>query len=141
MGAPKTYDPGRVKITFGGVPLSGFADGTFIKVSRSSDGFTKIVGTDGTVTRTKSLDKSGEIVVTLSQSSSVNAALTAIALIDETSNRGVLPIAIAEMATGNVYVSGYAWIKKQPDAEYGKESTNREWTFECAELRMFTAGN
>lgn len=30
----KTYDPKDVKVTFNGVELTGFADGTFIKVER-----------------------------------------------------------------------------------------------------------
>ena len=141
MGAPKTYSPENVKVTVGGAPISGFADGTFIKVSRASDAFTKVTGADGSVTRVKSADKSGEITITLMQSSQSNAILQAIALVDETSGKGVVPIAILELNTGNAFVTGSAWIKKVPDAEFGKETTNREWVFDCSELNVFNAGN
>ena len=141
MAAPKTYNPENVKITVGGAPISGFADGTFIKVSRSSEAFTKVTGADGQITRVKSADKSGEITLTLTQSSQSNAILQAIALVDETSGKGVVPIAIIEINTGNAFVAGSAWIRKVPDAEYGKEVSNREWVFDCSELNVFNAGN
>ena len=51
-----TYDPKRVIITFGGTPIGGYADGTFVDIAASSEAFTRKVGADGEVTRSKSAD-------------------------------------------------------------------------------------
>ena len=45
--ALKTYDPTLVTISFGAVPLVGFADGTFVTATRNEDSFTHKVGADG----------------------------------------------------------------------------------------------
>lgn len=39
----QTYDPKKVKVLFLGAPLDGFADGTFVNVSRNEDGFSLVV--------------------------------------------------------------------------------------------------
>ena len=50
----RTYDPKQVIITVGGVPMSGFADGTFLTVDRDDDQWAKVTGADGTSTCIKS---------------------------------------------------------------------------------------
>lgn len=40
----RTFDPKMVVITFGVTPISGYAEGTFVRVKRSGDAFTKSKG-------------------------------------------------------------------------------------------------
>lgn len=40
----RTYDPKQVIITVGGIPMSGFADGTFLTVDRDDDQWAKVTG-------------------------------------------------------------------------------------------------
>ena len=40
----RTYDPKQVIITIGGVPMSGFSDGTFLTVDRDDDQWAKVTG-------------------------------------------------------------------------------------------------
>ena len=137
----KTYDPKKVILLVNGTPIGGFADGTFIKAARSNDMFSKVSGADGEVTRVKSNDLSGEVVITLAQSSPSNDVLSALALKDELSNTGVVPVSIADSSGRSVFVSAFAWVRKQPDSEFSKDVSNREWTFDCANLSMVTGGN
>jgi hypothetical protein len=142
----RTYDPKKIAIIVGGVPLSGFADGTMVKASRSVDTFSKKSGVDGIITRTHHHDRSGEITVSLNQSSPSNDYLSAIAKVDEESNAGVVPVLIKDAlpATGSVgstFVAAKAWIRKPPDAEYGDESTNRDWVFDVDDFEIFLGGN
>jgi len=141
MGAPYTYDPKQVAVIVGGVPVSGFADGTFVTVERSNDLFTKVSGGDGIVSRSKSNDKSGTITITLQQTSPSNDILQGVALLDEVSNNGVVPIIIQDFSGRTTLVSAFGWVKKSPKAEFSKEITNREWAFDCADLEIKHGGN
>ena len=56
--AVSTYNPDEVAIVFAGIPISGFADGTFLSVEQNEDSFTMQVGTDGEACRSKSNNRS-----------------------------------------------------------------------------------
>ena len=43
----KTFDPKMVVLTFGNITLSGYAEGTFVRVNRSGDAFAKSKGAGG----------------------------------------------------------------------------------------------
>ena len=57
MSQATTYDPSSVVASFAGVPLGGFADGTFIGVERNNDSFTLMVGAGGEAARARSRSK------------------------------------------------------------------------------------
>lgn len=137
----RTYDPKEVVVLVGGIPIGGFADGTAIAVSRSNDAYSKVSGTDGITSRAKSNDKSGEIAITLSQTSPSNDVLSGIALADELSNNGVVPVSITDLSGRTILLSAFAWIRKPADTEFAKEISNREWMLDAADLNMFVGGN
>ena len=136
-----TYDPKNNVLTIDAVPMSGFADGTYITVTFDEDAFTKVVGADGEVSRAKSNNYSGSVVATFVQTSMSNDVLSAIALLDKLSNSGVVPVLLKEIGTNNIVMSGEGWIKKVPDIVYSKEVENREWTLDLANLHVFIGGN
>lgn len=137
----RTYDSKQVIVLVGTAIISGFADGTFVNVMRSSDAFTKQSGADGEVSRSKSNDKSGEITITLAQTSPSNAVLQSLAITDEISNDGIVPIAIKDLSGTSTFVSAFGWVRKSADAEYGKDITNREWVLDCVDLDILNGGN
>lgn len=137
----RTYDPKQVIITIGGIPMSGFADGTFVTVMRESDTFEKVSGADGVVTRAKQNDFSGNMTLSLAQSSPSNDVLTAFAKTDEVSNDGIVPVVIKDFSGRSVYVSAFGWIRKPPDSEFGKSINNRDWILDLADLDVFIGGN
>ena len=137
----KTYDPAQFALIVGGVPMSGYADGEFINVSRAEDSFTAVSGADGLVSRSKSNDKRGVVVITLQQTSGSNDVLFAFLEADELTNVGVLPIIIKDNSGRTVCAAGHAWVRKPADVVGSKEIENREWTIDCADLIMAVAGN
>ena len=137
----RTYDPKLVILTVGGIPLSGYADGTFISIERSSETFTKISGADGFVSRAKSNDRSGALTVTLAQTSPANDILQAIARQDELTNTGVVPVMCKDLSGRSTFFSANGWIQKPPTAEFSKEVSNREWVIDLADLDMNFGGN
>lgn len=136
-----TYDPKSVLVIVGGVPLSGFADGTFVEVTRTTDMFSKKTGADGYTTRTKSNDRSGTITITLMQTSLSNDVLSGFAALDELSNSGVVPIMIKDSSGDTLNVSAQGWVRKYPDQTFGLELNTRAWAIDCADLDIFVGGN
>lgn len=137
----RTYDPKKVAVVIGGVPMSGFSQDTFVKVSRKEDLFTMYVGTDGETARAKSNNRSGELSLTLSQASPSNDVLSAFHVADELDNAGVVPILIKDLSGSSVFFSAAGWIRKAPDAEFGKDIKEREWVFDLASVDVFVGGN
>jgi hypothetical protein len=137
----RTYDPKQVLVIIGGIPMSGFADGAFVSVERTSDTFTKVSGADGIISRAKTNDRSGALKFTIAQTSPSNDVLTGIAITDELSNAGVVPVLIKDNSGRSVFVSAFGWVKKPPTSEFAKDITNREWTLDLADLDVFVGGN
>ena len=136
-----TYDPKNNVLMIDAVSMSGFADGTYITVTFDEDAFTKVIGADGEVSRAKSNNYSGSVVVTFMQTSMSNDILSAIALLDKLSNTGVVVVILKEIGTNNIAMSGEGWIKKMPDITYSKDIENREWILDLANLHVFIGGN
>ena len=110
-----TYASDEVRIIVGGVPISGLADGTFVSVARDEQAFTKVTGADGTTSRAKSANRSGSITLTLSQTSPSNDVLSALAVADEETGAGVVPVLIKDGSGRSVHATDAAWVQKMPD--------------------------
>lgn len=128
----KTYDPAQVVVTLGPYLLSGFAEGTFIKVSRDEDAFSKKTGVDGETARARNKNRAGSVEVTLLQSSQSNDTLSQIAQADEVGGQGVYPLMIKDLLGTTLVSAPFAWVKKLADVEDGKEIVDRAWTLDCA---------
>jgi len=136
-----TYDPKLLLVTFGGIPLTGFADGTFLAVVRNSDMFSEVTGADGETSRAKSNDRSGLATITLKQTSPSNDVLSAFALADEEANAGVRTFMAKDALGTSIFFSAFAYVKKIPDSAFGKEINNREWSLFLSDLRVLVGGN
>lgn len=139
--ALSTFDPASVIITVGGVPISGYADGTFALLTRSVDAWSMVTGADGLTTRVKSNNRSGTLTLTLTQTSPSNDVLSGFAVADELSNSGVVPILIKDLSGTTVLFSATGWVQKFPDVEYSNILTNREWILGLADIDVFVGGN
>jgi hypothetical protein len=136
----KTYDPSKVLFTLGGVLITGYADGTFLKVSRDEDSFTKQVGSGGEVARSANKNKSGSIALTLMQSSPSNDYLSGLVTVDELAGTGVVTAQVKDANGTSLHLAPEAWVKKPTDSEYAKETGSREWLIDCAQLVPFAGG-
>jgi hypothetical protein len=131
----KSYDPKKVVVTFGGVPISGYTDGDFIEVApNDADGFKKQVGADGEVGRSQSNDNTHSVTITLMQSSMSNAHFHSIRTADKISGRTILPLSITDMNGASLQFWQEAWIKGDPTWGYGKEMKERQWTFDTGQI-------
>lgn len=136
----KTYDPALVIGTWGGIPVVGVADGTFFKVVRDEDTFSKKTGAAGEVTRVRNRNRGGSIEITVLQSSSFNDVLAAGHAIDEASGLGVKPFFLKDLSGTTLVQANNSWVKKPADGEFAKDATNRTWILDVDDLQIFTGG-
>lgn len=136
-----TFRPQDVTVVFAGIPISGFAPGTFVAWARNNDSFALTVGSAGEAGRAASGDKSGTVTLTLLQTSPVNGVLSALAKADEETGDGVGLLAVKDLSGLTIIIGVSAWIRKLADGELSNENTNREWVFETDELEIFDGGN
>jgi hypothetical protein len=135
--AVKTYDPKEISIIVGTAFLSGFADGSFVTVRRNADTFALQVGADGKGVRTKSNDRSGQIEIVLQSGADSNSFLSDLAISDEATNGGLVPLTIKDNLGTKLHFAEQAWIKKQPDDALAKENGDITWLFETDDLSMY----
>lgn len=137
-----TYSPEDIIVTIAGLlPLSGFAEGTFINISREKELFSYRESADGVVSRTISPSKVYKVEVTLVSSSKSNEVLTKIALLD--SKVGVLkfPLYIKDNMGSSLLFSTSSWIQNISDAEFSTTLSSRKWTIICADATNYVGGN
>lgn len=137
----RTFDPKQGVLTIGGVPIGGFADGTYISIERSSNTFEKVSGADGEVSRAKSNDYSGSLALTLAQTSPSNDVLSGFAIADELTSDGVVPVLYKDIGGTTIIFSAKGWVRKPAIVELGKVINNREWNLDLADLDIFVGGN
>lgn len=127
----RTYDPTEVQINLGPLTISGFADGSFIKITRSKqDRYSVKVGTKGEVSRSKVTDNSGTITISLKHTSPCNAKLY---LLEK--SPATFPVTVIENGdTKFVATVTEAWIAKTPEPDFGAEDGKSDWTIGCADL-------
>lgn len=129
------YDPMKVSVLVNYVPVTGFADGTFVSVNRNNPTWNTVSGASGEVVRSKSNDKTGTIEITLMQSSAFNSTMKGLMLADETSNAGKFTIQVIDNNTGKEIIGATeGWINQPPQIEYGKEQSERQWTITVGKL-------
>ena len=140
MAVMKNYRAQDVALVFG-VPITGFAEGSFIKVSRNEEAFKYTPGVGKTGCRSATQNKSGRIEFTLLQSSLSNDYLSGLHNVDQETGDGILPALMKDLSGTSIHAAENAWIVKFPDAEQAVEVTNRVWILECDELLMNVGGN
>jgi hypothetical protein len=123
-----TYDPKKVIITLGGVPITGYADGTFVQIDPNSETWTRKVGADGEVSRSLSNDNTHTIQITLKQTSLSNAYLRTVMNADKLTGLGMLPLSFTDLSDMEIHFWPQAWVSTEPSTGRAKEETDVQWT-------------
>lgn len=132
--AVKSYNPNKVMWIVGGIPASGFADGTFISIEALTDGVSSQSGADGEIARAVSTDVRHRVTVTLQQTSDTNKVYSGYLAADRASGGGVLlPYLMEDLSGGATFAGAQCWIVKEPTRAYSKGIETREWVFETGE--------
>lgn len=137
------YDSDQGSFSFGDLLItSGFSDGAFLQIVNDADAFSKRVGTSGTVTRSKTNNKTATLTLTLEQGAIENDYLSEIHNADLLAPNGA-GVAWVQWrdGSGRSLFRGQGWIRKAPDAEYAREAGSRAWVFDISSIQRFDRGN
>jgi hypothetical protein len=135
-----TYDPKMVIITYGGVPISGYADGTFVDIAPEGETFTRKTGADGEAVRSRSWKNCFDVTITLLQSSLSNQYLSAMNQLDRATNKNLLPLTITDLQGGTLCFWPQAWVEIPSSWGYGTEVTDRAWVFHTGPIATDNRG-
>ena len=138
----KQYDPKQVLASLGGVPITGYSEGSFITVAYDEDHYNLTIGADGIGTRSKNNNLAGTIKIKLQRTADFNATLTAMVLADRyNQNSGIRPFILKDGLGNDLHSAAKCWVQKTADAEYAKESADTEWTIRTDAMDMFLGGS
>lgn len=137
-----SYSPEDVVFLLGGaIPLDGFADGTFLTISKANPIFETVVSSDGKVCRTQIENPLYTVRLSLSSVSSANEVLTAISYADKKTGRAKFPLLIKDNMGTSLFYASLAWIETTPDMSFGTDVTPRDWSFSCIGVTEVVGGN
>jgi len=140
-GIVRTYNAAKILVIFNGVPLSGYADGTFVSIEMQNDGITTQVGADGEVARAVNSDRRCTVTVTLQQTSISNDFLSTMFSTDILTCGGLMgPILVQDLCGETLFAASYAWIVKPANAEFGKEIATRAWAIHTGNPAVYNIG-
>jgi len=127
----KTYDAADVVTIVNGVFMTGYGE-DMVSVVKDEESYTVKVGAQGDAVRSKVNNPLGTITLTL-QSTSPQCTY-----LDSLANTGSL-VSVSVVHAGTpkeTNTSTQAFIKKPADREYGAESADKTYEFQCLDLAM-----
>lgn len=139
----KNYDPKSITQVFAGIPITGYAKGTFVSIEFNEDAFALTVGADGEGCRSRTNNRSAKITFTLMQSSPSNDLLSAMHNLDQMSpgGDGIGPYLLKDLLGTSIAMAETAWITKMATLEYGPEPGDRSWVLETDSMLATVGGN
>lgn len=128
-----SYDPKMVGISFGPLPLLGFAPNSMIEVTMLGPGTSAAVGTQGEAVLIDNHNRAAEVKVRFMATGLGRNTLSALRA-HYTAGNPALPLMIGSIDTGEELAGGTAKIKNHPDTAFGDDAPIREVTFVVARL-------
>lgn len=129
------YSAGLVAVIVGNHIVQGFVEDSHISAAYDNDRVSLKEGTDGHVAvSSRPRTRLGTITIRLDQTSMSNNILSALGV---TGSRFAVQVLNAQ--GGEIAFITEALIKKEPNVDFGRETSPREWTF-AGQLTMFSAG-
>lgn len=138
--AIRTYDAKQVVITWGGVQLSGFPEGTFITIDKPDENVTRKVGADAFVSRSMNNNKVYDITLTLEGTSPSNDYISLTRSLDDATGAGSLPFLMTDLSGSTVFFSESTWVSQDASREFGREISEVAWNFQTAIVDEYNIG-
>jgi len=136
MAIKKTYDPTKVVVIVGTVPIRGFADGDMVTVEFTNDHKSVHEGTDGEYRFVSNPSKVSTVTIRVSDYSIVNAALTLIRDADV-----AVPITIKDKnSVGDLVFVEAAVLQKTPNYVKSTAPSMLDWAFIAGGTRVVFTG-
>lgn len=137
-----TYSPKDVLVSVAGMhTVTGYADGTFVRIKKDGRPFRKQRSMSGEQARIYEEDQGFTVELTLMQSSSSNNILSMLYNIDIATRMGKFPLIIKDGRGSTTFVSLTTWIEQIPDVTFGSTLSTNTWVFGCSDAIINIGGN
>lgn len=126
----KTYSPQEVKISYGGFPITGLADGEFINITMNADMTDEVVGAAGDVALTKIANWTATVTLTLLQNAEANLYLSSIYAAQQRAADIVREnMSIVDPSGSTLYSCRDTHMKRAADVVLSDGQNSKQWTF------------
>ena len=130
-----TYDVMDVNLVVDGVVITGYAEGTVINATKSEDNFSTHVGVKGEVAIAETNNPTGEIEITLKNTSPSVEYL--ISLASRKGENALVAAQIVDLNTNGINVGGTECrVKKPSDIAISNEETQRTFSIFIADYTI-----
>lgn len=140
MANDATWDFASLSIVYGGVLLTGFADGDSYTMTHDVDRYTRLVGNYGLGAWAKSNSFAAGGTLTLLATSDNNAAMQEFLTADENTPNGILVPLVALQLNGIFSHAGSFRIIKAPDVSRGPSVPTTTWMIGTTRLIQVLGG-
>lgn len=141
MGNVATYNSKLVTVTVGGNLMTGVGEGDFCEIEFDEDAFKKMIGADGTGSRSRNANEGGIVKVTLQQTSPSNDVLSTLAENDRLLGTGVSSVLVKDVSGRTVCSASNGWVKRMPANKFSKDQGSITWEIDCIKLVRHIGGN
>lgn len=135
------YSPESVNCLAFGIPLNGFADGTFINISKDKVAYGSTETTDGQVARIYTNSQTYTISLTFHRGSTSNDILTKLWQLDELSQVGKFPLFIKDLSGTDLFFSTSTWIEGVPNMVQSTNFDTRTWILKSSQAVINIGSN
>lgn len=135
------YSPEAVNCLAFGIPLNGFADGTFINISKDKVAYGSTETTDGQVARIYTNSQTYTISLTFHRGSTSNDILTKLWQLDELSQVGKFPLFIKDLSGTDLFFSTSTWIEGVPNMVQSTNFDTRTWILKSSQAVINIGSN
>lgn len=131
----KTYAPQEVRVSWGGFPISGFADSEFVNITVNSDVTDEVVGAQGVVALTKIANWTGTVTLTLLQNAEANLYLSGIYAAQQRAADIVREnMSIVDPSGSTLYECRDTHMKRPADVVLADGQNAKQWQFFVSDL-------
>lgn len=142
MSSLLSYSPSDVSITVAGLySVTGFAEGTFVRITKDTQQIYTTRAMDGSMSRIKSPDTGWKVEITLAQSSSGNDVLSTLWNVDKVTGLGKFPLFIKDGSGSTMFMAATAWIEDIPEIVFSSQLETRTWRFCATDVIVNIGGN
>ncbi len=136
----REYSPDKVNVNWGGkVPIKGFADGTFITLTRNVPRTETVVGAKGDVGITRTANRTGTLEITLLQNSPSNQIFSAIVNAEDVAGDLYRASMTVEDPSGGVYaLAKRCHVQTPADITLGDGQNAKVWSFFVEDMSYLT---
>ena len=135
------YNPKTVTVIVGDLPVTGFAEDSFVEITHEDDDFSIYKGADGTISRSMIASDVLLCKISLQQTSASNDHFSALRRLDKSTGAAAFPVLIKDLSGSALHSGANCFFKKGSGKKYGKSVGTQEWEIYMTTVIEHSGGN